>query len=84
MKTIFLKFFTMLILIFILVGCNNVVENNQSNNDKEDENVITGITKGMVEQGDSNINPKSVVGYVGDPMPFFEDGVMNVFLSSRW
>lgn len=36
-------------------------------------------SKGSVEQGDLSINPKSVVGYVGDVMPFYDDGVMNIF-----
>ena len=35
--------------------------------------------KGSIEQGNMCINPKSVVGYVGDVMPFFDNGEMNVF-----
>lgn len=34
--------------------------------------------KGSVEQT-ANINPKSVVGYVGDVMPYYCDGEMNVY-----
>lgn len=32
-----------------------------------------------VQDEDLSFSPKSVVGYVGDPMPYFSDGVMNVF-----
>ncbi len=35
--------------------------------------------KGSVDQGDINFNPKSVVGYVGDVMPFFDNGEMNIY-----
>ncbi len=41
---------------------------------------MTSLTpKGEVDQGNISINPKSDVGYVGDPMPFFDNGKMNVF-----
>lgn len=35
--------------------------------------------KGTVEQGDIMLFPKSEHGYIGDPMPFFSDGSMNMF-----
>ena len=35
--------------------------------------------KGSINQENMCINPKSVVGYVGDVMPFFDNGEMNVF-----
>ncbi|MBQ3253601.1 MAG: GH32 C-terminal domain-containing protein [Acholeplasmatales bacterium] len=35
--------------------------------------------KGEIEQENMNINPKSVVGYVGDVMPFYDNGIMNVY-----
>ncbi len=35
--------------------------------------------KGEVDQMEMNINPKSVVGYVGDVMPFYDNGEMNIF-----
>ena len=35
--------------------------------------------KGTIDQGSMSINPKSVVGYVGDVMPFFDNGEMNVY-----
>ncbi len=36
-------------------------------------------TRGPVTDSGLDINPQSVVGYVGDVMPFYEDGVMNIF-----
>lgn len=39
----------------------------------------TRAAKGSVDQTGLKVSPKSVVGYVGDPMPFYDDGVMNVF-----
>ena len=35
--------------------------------------------KGSIKQNDIVFSPKSVVGYVGDPMPFYDDGKMNIF-----
>lgn len=35
--------------------------------------------KGSIVQNDIKFSPKSVVGYVGDPMPFYDDGIMNIF-----
>ena len=35
--------------------------------------------KGSTNQENMNINPKSKVGYVGDPMPFYDNGEMNIF-----
>ena len=46
-----------------LVGCNN-------NTLKE---------KGSINQENIKFSPKSIVGYVGDPMPFYDDGQMNIF-----
>ena len=74
MKKNTFSFLVILMIFFTLVGCNKVVPNNLNNNEN-----IDGGSKGSIEQGRANINPKSFVGYVGDPMPFFEDGVMNVF-----
>lgn len=65
MKKFIKIFFTFLVLISVITGCS-VAESNLP-------------SKGSVNQEQMNINPKSVVGYVGDPMPFYEDGVMNVF-----
>lgn len=65
MKKIGIKVITLLALFCILTGCSNV-ESSFAN-------------KGSINQENMNINPKSVVGYVGDPMPFYEDGMMNVF-----
>ena len=79
MTKLFFKFFTILILFFILVGCNNFKNNNQNNPTVEPGDGTNEISKGMVNQNGAKIYPKSVVGYVGDPMPYFEDGVMNVF-----
>ncbi|MCI9182935.1 MAG: DUF4975 domain-containing protein [Acholeplasmatales bacterium] len=38
-----------------------------------------GAEKNSVDQKGMQINPKSIVGYVGDVMPFYEDGEMNIF-----
>lgn len=56
---------TLLSIIGVLtfVGCSN-------NNLKE---------KGSVVQENMKFSPKSIVGYVGDPMPFYDDGKMNIF-----
>lgn len=35
--------------------------------------------KDSIDQKEMKINPKSVVGYVGDVMPFYEQGEMNIF-----
>ena len=37
------------------------------------------MEKGKVDQEDIKVSPKSVIGYVGDPMPFYDDGKMNIF-----
>lgn len=47
----------------LLVGCSSV----------------TLAEKGSIIQENIDFNPKSVVGYVGDVMPFYEDGMMNIF-----
>lgn len=78
MKKYLTKFFLTL-LIVVLVGCNNTINNKENTSEKENTDVSNEILKGTVNQNGAKINPKSVVGYVGDPMPFFEDGVMNVF-----
>ena len=57
---------TALALVCILTGCTV-------------EPTVNLSAKGSVNQENMNINPKSVVGYVGDPMPFFDNGEMNVF-----
>ena len=50
--------------IFSIVGCSN-----NSN--------LKG--KGSIDQENIKFSPKSVVGYVGDQMPFYDDGKMNIF-----
>ncbi len=39
----------------------------------------TVAKKGSIVQENIKFSPKSVVGYVGDPMPFYDNGEMNVF-----
>ena len=49
------------------------------NNQETGEIVEKIYNKGEIDQKGASINPKSIVGYVGDVMPFYENGVMNVF-----
>ena len=37
------------------------------------------VEKGTIDQGDIRLFPKPKSGFVGDPMPYYEDGVMYVF-----
>lgn len=74
MKLLSIKIVTLLAAICILTSCN--LSFNSGNNDTDK----TGLArKGSVNQEGLKVNPNSVVGYVGDPMPFYEDGVMNVY-----
>lgn len=52
--------------IFSLSACNN----------NEDNKIAE---KGSVIQEGLSVNPRSVVGYVGDVMPFYDNGEMNIF-----
>ena len=66
----------------MIVGCEFTPSddpNNNNNNNEPGEVVKKDYKKGEVDQKGASINPKSIVGYVGDVMPFYEDGVMNVF-----
>ncbi len=70
------RLFTLLLLAFslaIMSGCDDETKTTQTSN------TIKIYKKGEVNQNNASINPKSIVGYVGDVMPFYEDGVMNVF-----
>ncbi len=40
---------------------------------------VKAAEKDSVDQGAYSVNPKSVVGYVGDVMPFYDNGEMNIF-----
>lgn len=68
MKKIFLLWSVTLFL--FLVGCTETT-------------TITTTTvlpeNGSIEQGDVMIFPKSEYGYIGDPMPFYYEGTMNLF-----
>lgn len=39
----------------------------------------TSNAKGSIDQGDIKLFPKSEYGYIGDPMPFYNDGQMQMF-----
>ncbi|MBU0996933.1 MAG: DUF4975 domain-containing protein [Firmicutes bacterium] len=61
-------------LIIILFGLTGCVGSTQLTT------TTTGLPEnGSIEQGDAMIFPKSEYGYIGDPMPFYHDGVMNMF-----
>ena len=64
-----------------LVGCTNSGEVTKTSTEvTPTSQTDPGLPrKGSVTQTGLNVNPKSVVGYVGDPMPFYDNGEMNVF-----
>jgi hypothetical protein len=56
-----------LLLVVFLVSC-----------EPEEQEIIL-LEKGSVDQGGISLFPKSSYGYIGDPMPFYDEGVMNMF-----
>lgn len=44
-----------------------------------EEPIVELNQKGSVDQGGITLFPKSIDGYIGDPMPFYDEGVMNMF-----
>lgn len=66
-----MKYYLFLTLLFLLVGLSACEINSNDDNDLP--------LKGSIEQGEINLFPKSTYGYVGDPMPFYDNGTMNMF-----
>ena len=58
----------MLFLLFVLIAC-----------EPKTPPVEELPDNGTIEQGDIMLFPKSEYGYIGDPMPLYNNGVMNVF-----
>lgn len=56
-----------IMIIFFLVSCQT------------EEPIIELAEKGSVDQGGITLFPKSNHGYIGDPMPFYDEGIMNMF-----
>ncbi|TNF07863.1 MAG: DUF4975 domain-containing protein [Bacillota bacterium] len=55
------------LLILFLVSC------------KVEQEEVELAEKGSIDQGGITLFPKSKDGYIGDPMPFYDQGMMNMF-----